>query len=178
MSADVPETFRFGDRRVTVDLNDFYDLLFEAPDEFCDWLLEHEAWRDLGEVCRCFHIDHVAMLGDWAARELAQLPEEIRHPVDGTVRDRSTLLRLLAGACPWMVANDKLNQARWDYDESAPTIAAEEAVRAAARDLIDAALGYPPPYRDGMVQQSMVWADFVDRRWLQGLNIPVPWRWP
>ena len=178
MSAYVPETFHFGDREVTVDMNEFYDMIFEAPYDFCAWLLEHEAWRDLDQVCQGFHIDHVEMLGQWAAQEMAKLPKESRNLVDGTVKDLPTLLRFLAGACPWMVANDRLNQANFEHAEAAPTIASEEKVCAAAKSLIDAALGYPPPYRDCMVQRSLAWADFVDRRWLQGLNIPPPWGRP
>jgi hypothetical protein len=167
-----PWTFHFGDRTVEVDFNDYYDLFFE-PYDYCDWLLEHHAWRNLDHACEGFHIDHVEMFGQWAAQEVAKLPEEYRNPVDGTVRDVPSLIRFLAGAFPWMVANHKLNQANAHLHEL--DAEAEAAVRAAAKELIDAALGYPPPYRDNMVSRSMVWADFVDRRWLQGLRIPLPW---
>jgi hypothetical protein len=89
-----------------------------------------------------------------------------------------TLIRYLGAALPWKVANRKLDEAFMAHTEDAPTLATEEAVRAAAKNLIDAALDYPPPYRDDMVQRSLVWADFVDRAWLQGLNIPTPWGTP
>lgn len=176
MSADCSHTFNFGGKHVIVDENDFYDLIFEDQYEFCRWLLRHDGWRYLDHACEMFHPNHVAMLGEWAIEACADLPDEIRNPVDGTVRDQSSLIRFLAGALPWMVANGKLTAAHNEYLAHAPTVAAEEAVRVAARDLIDAALGYPPPYREVMVRRSLVWADFVDRRWLQGLNIPPPWR--
>jgi len=47
--------------------------------------------------------------------------------------------------------------------------------RAAAKDLIDAALGYPPPYRDNMMQRTLLWTDYVDRAYWQGWHIPPPW---
>lgn len=174
MSDDI-ETFIIGERRVTVDYEELYDLIFDAPYEFCAWLLEHEGWRDLDQVCWAFHIDHVQMLGEWAEQEVAKLPEEIRHPVDGTVRDIPTLLRYLAAALPWKVANKRFLDAQDEYESHAPTIANEEAVRAAGKDLLDAALGYPPPYRDVMVRRTLAWTDYVDRAWIQGLNIPPPW---
>lgn len=178
MSDDVPRTFHFGDHYVTVDSNEFYDLIFEDPYGFCAWLLEHEGWCYLSQVCEEFHTDHVKMIGDWAEQEVKKLPEAIQHPQDGTVRDVPTLLRYLAGACHWIAANRRLDDANANYREDAPTIETEEAVRAAAKELIETALEYPPPYRDRMVQCSLAWADFVDRRWLQGLNIPPPWGSP
>lgn len=174
MSGDI-QTFIIGRRRVTVDYEELYDLIFDAPYEFCAWLLDNETWRDLDQVCWGFHIDHVQMLGEWAEQEVAKLPEEIRHPVDGTVRDIPTLLRYLAAALPWKVANYRYNKAQDAHGEHPPTIATEEAVRAAAKVLIDAALGYPPPYRDSMMRRTLAWTDYVDRAWLQGLHIPPPW---
>jgi hypothetical protein len=175
MSTPATETFRFGDHRVTVIFEAYYDLIFYAPYVWCEFLLDHNGWRYLDEACICFHDDHVQMLAEWAATELEKLPEEIRQPIDGTVHDIPTLIRYLAAALSWKVANTKLGNAHNDYAEGEPTFAAQQVVRAAAKDLIDAALDYPPPYRDSMVQRSLMWADFVDRAWLQGLNIPTPW---
>ena len=169
------DTLRFGKNRVTVDFYAYYDLIFFAPYEWCQFLLYHKGWCYPDEACCWFHDDHVDMLAEWAVIEAEKLPEEIRHPVDGTVRDIPTLIRYLAAALPWKVANRKLSDAHNDYADGAPTIAGEEAVRAAAKNLIDAALDYPPPYRDNMVRRSLIWTDFVDRAWLQGLNIPTPW---
>lgn len=175
MSTPATDSFLFGDHRVTVTAEAYYDLIFFAPYEWCQFLLDHNGWRYLDEACHVFHRDHVKMLADWAAIEVEKLPEEIRHPKDGTVRDIPTLIRFLAAALPWKIANRKLDDAHNDYADGEPTFASEQAVRAAAKDLIDAALEYPPPYRDNMVQRSLIWTDFVDRAWLQGLNIPTPW---
>ncbi|HEY1768825.1 MAG TPA: hypothetical protein VGG02_01040 [Chthoniobacterales bacterium] len=169
-----PHTFYFGEEVVTVDVNIFNDYIFEDPYRFCDWLLEYQGWRYLDHACENFHIDDVQMLATWAEAEAAKLPEEIRNPVDGTVHDLPTVVRFLAGALPWKLANHRFTDAYDVYLDEPPTIAGEEAVRAAAKELISAALGLPPPYRDSMVKRSLVWTDFVDRRWLQGLNIPPP----
>ena len=175
MSTPAEETFRFGDHRVTITDDLYYDLIFNVPYAWCDWLLEHNGWRYLDEACRWLHPDHVKMLADWATTAVEKLPDEIRHPIDGTVHDVPTLIRYLAAALPWKVANRKLDEAHLRHGSDVPTIASEESVRAAAKDLIDAALEYPPPYRDNMVQRSLIWTDFIDRAWLQGLNIPTPW---
>ena len=175
MSTPATDSFLFGDHRVIVNSEAYYDLIFVAPYEWCQFLLDHNGWRYLDEACHVFHRDHVEMLAEWAAIEVEKLPEEIRHPIDGTVRDIPTLIRFLAAALPWKIANRKLDEAHMAYSEEAPTFASEQAVRSAAKDLIDAALEYPPPYRDNMVQRSLIWTDFVDRAWLQGLNIPTPW---
>ncbi len=175
MSTTNTDTFRFGTHQVTVSSDAYYDLIFYAPYDWCQFLLDHQGWRYLDDACQFFHQDHVAMLAEWAAIELEKLPEEIRRPIDGTVRDIPTLIRYLAAALAWKVANTKLGDAYDDYAEGEPTFAAKQAVRAAAMDLIDAALDYPSPYRDNMVQRSLMWTDFVDRAWLQGLNIPTPW---
>lgn len=37
--------------------------------------------------------------------------------------------------------------------------ASEEAVRAAAKSLINTALGYAPPHREAIVQRSLVWTE-------------------
>lgn len=145
MSTPVLDTFLFGGHQVTIRDDLYDDMIFFAQDAWCDWLLEHNGWRYLDEACRWLHPDHVQMLADWATTAVEKLPEEIRHPVDGTVHDVPTLIRYLAAALPWKVANRKLNEAHMRYGEGAPTIASEEAVRAAARDLIDAALEYPRP---------------------------------
>lgn len=175
MSTPVLDTLHFGKHQVTVGFEAYYDLIFLAPYEWCQFLLDHDGWRYLDEACCWFHQDHVDMLADWATNEIEKQPEEIRHPIDGTVRDIPTLIRYLAAALPWKVANRKLDEAHNRHCDDVPTIASEEAVRAAAKDLINAALEYPPPYRDNMVQRSLIWTDFVDRAWLQGLNIPTPW---
>jgi hypothetical protein len=175
MSTPVLDTFQFGEHQVTIENYLYDDMIFFAQEAWCEWLLEHNGWRDLDEACRGLHPDHVKMLADWATIKVEKLPEEIRRPVDGTVRDAHTLIRYLAAALPWKVAYQKLDEAHIKYSEGAPTIASEEAVRAAAKNLIDAALEFPPPYRDNRVQRSLIWADFVDRAWLQGLNIPTPW---
>ena len=175
MSTPVLDTFRFGGHQVTIRDDLYDDMIFFAQEAWCAWLLEHNGWRDLDEACRWLHPDHVAMLAEWATTEVEKLPEEIRHPKDGTVRDVPTLIRYLAAALPWKVANRKLDEAHIRHSSDVPTIVSEEAVRAAAKDLIDAALEYPPPYRDNMVQRSLIWTDFIDRAWLQGLNIPTPW---
>jgi hypothetical protein len=175
MSSHLLEEFRFGDRHVTISCDEYWDLVFPWPELFCEWLLANGGWRNLDEACWPLHPDHVQMLAEWAMKKAAKLPPELRQPVDGTVRDFGTLLRYLAAAFSWKAANHRLEQALNQYDESAPTIATEEAVREAGKALIDAALEYPPPYRDGMVRRSLAWADFVDRRWVQGLNIPPPW---
>ena len=175
MSTPVLDTFLFGKQRVTISYDLYYDMIFFAQEAWCEWLLEYNGWRDLDEACRYLHPDHVEMLAYWATAEVEKLPEEIRRPVDGTVRDGQTLIRYLAAALPWKVAYQKLDEAYMKYSDGAPTIASEEVVRAAGKDLIDAALEFPPPYRDNRVQRSLIWADFVDRAWLQGLNIPTPW---
>lgn len=172
------DTLHFGTNRVTVNSDGYCDLIFEDPYEWCQFLLDHDGWAYPDEACRWFHCDHVEMLAKWAVIEADKLPEEIRHPADGTVRDIPTLVRYLAAALSWKVANRKLSEANLEFENEAPTIEGEDKVRAAAKVLIDASLFYPPPYRDIMVQRSLVWADFVDRAWLQGLNIPPPWGTP
>jgi len=109
MSTPEEVTFRFGEDRVTVVEDLYYDLIFDAPFAWCEWLLKHNGWRYLDEACWFLHPDHVKMLGDWATIEVEKLPEEIRHPIDGTVRDIPTLIRYLAAALPWKVANRKLD---------------------------------------------------------------------
>lgn len=104
MSTPATDSFRFGDHRVTVICEAYYDLIFFARYEWCQFLLDHNGWRYLDEACRSFHSDHVDMLTEWAAIELEKLPEEIRHPIDGTVRDMPTLIRFLAAALHWKVA--------------------------------------------------------------------------
>jgi len=178
MSSQHFEEFLFGDRRVTISCDAYWDMVFPRPERFCKWLLANDGWQDLDEACVPLHPDHVEMLAEWAVKETAKLPPELRQPADGTVRNLGTLVRYLAGAFSWKAANHRLEMAINQYDEGAPTIATEEAVREAGKALVDAALEYPPPYRDGMVQRSLVWADFVDRSWVQGLNIPPPWRRP
>ena len=181
MSSHLLEEFRFGDRRVTIGCDAYWDLVFPRPERFCEWLLANDGWRDLDEACVPLHPDHVEMLAEWAVKEAEKLPPELRQPVDGTVRSFGTLLRYLAGAFSWKAANHRLEKALNQYEDEAPTIETietietEEAVREAGKALIDAALEYPPPYRDGMVRRSLAWADFVDRCWVQGLNIPPPW---
>ena len=123
MSGPILETFLFGDHRAILNFEAYYDLIFYAPYEWCQFLLDHGSWRNLDEACRLFHSDHVNMLADWATIEAEKPPEEIRHPIDGTVRNMPTLIRYLAAALPWKVANLKLDDAHMVYSEGAPTIA-------------------------------------------------------
>ena len=144
MSTPAEETFRFGEHRVTITDDLYYDLIFNLPYAWCQFLLDHDGWGYLDEACCGFHQDHVDMLADWATMEAEKLPEKIRNPIDRTVRDIPTLIRYLAAALPWKVANRKLDEAHNRQCDDVPTIASEEAVRAAAKDLINAALEYPP----------------------------------
>lgn len=178
MSTPATDTFQFGDHKVTVISDAYSDLVFYDPYGWCQFLLDHNGWAYIDEACRYFHYDHVAMFASWAVAEMEKLPSDVRNPPDGTVRCIPTLIRYLGAALPWKVANRNLDETLNDHQSDALTIAGEEAVRAAAKALINAALDYPHPYRDVMVRRSLVWADFVDRAWLQGLNIPTPWGTP
>jgi hypothetical protein len=133
MSTPDTETFRFGDYRAILNFEAYYDLIFYAPYEWCQFLLDYNNWRYLDEAGRSFHSDHVEMLADLATIEAEKLPEEIRHPIDGTARNMPTLIRYLAAALSWKVANTKLEEANNDYAEGEPTFAVKQAVRAAAR---------------------------------------------
>ena len=139
------ETLHFGKNRVEVDSEGYYDLIFYHQHDWCRFLLAHEGWRYLDEACRWFHPDHVEMLAHWAEKEAGQLPEAIRKPVDGTVRDLDTLIVFLAAALRYKVVHQQLEKALDRYGEGPPMLATEEAVRARIKDLIDAALEYPPP---------------------------------
>jgi hypothetical protein len=55
MSTPVTDSFLFGDHRVTVTAETYYDLIFFAPYEWCQFLLDHNGWRYLDEACHVFH---------------------------------------------------------------------------------------------------------------------------
>jgi hypothetical protein len=69
------ETFRFGKKQVTVDIEELYDKIFFEQWGFCMWLLEHDGWRDLDAICQHFHPDHVEILSNWVEAEIVKFPD-------------------------------------------------------------------------------------------------------
>lgn len=59
MSTSDMETFRFGDHRAIVNFDAYYDLIFYAPYDWCQFRVDHNGWRYLDEACRSFHSDHM-----------------------------------------------------------------------------------------------------------------------
>ncbi len=45
-----PEEFKFGYHWVTVETEEYYDTFLMERERYCAWLMEHDAWRDLGVV--------------------------------------------------------------------------------------------------------------------------------
>ena len=172
-----PVTFRLGSR---VLLEDDYDAVldrfFADPHEFVAWLLETEAWRD-GDTLWFVLQNYAQDFHGWLCRQRALLPPE---PPDAPAQphDPAWGLRMVTAVMGWLIARDAMDKAESDLMLNLGDPLNVERLRAASRAFEDAALDFPRAYLRQTGMRTVMWTDFVERRYVQGLNIPPPWGGP
>lgn len=168
-----PVTFQAGSRVLAVeDYDAVLDRFFADPHEFVAWLLETEAWRD-GDTLWFVLQNYAPDFHGWLCRQRALLPPELPDaPLQP--HDPAWGLRMVTAVMGWLIARDAMNKAESDLMLDPGNPDCVERVRAASRAFEDAALEFPRAFLRDVGQRTVAWTDFVERRRVQGLNIPPP----
>lgn len=167
--------YRVGSQRHAVNATALTALWAADPETFLTWLEETRAFLDPSFLPLLFHPNELTLLHAWVRELRAALAAD---EDDGATRGRAALLVFLDGLLPWLDARRRLNEAICAQAEDPDDPAALADLRRAQRAFADAALGLPAPCRERAARSARAWADFVDRSWVAGLNVPPPWPGP
>jgi hypothetical protein len=173
-----PVTFQAGSRVLAEeDYDAVLDRFFADPHEFVAWLLETEAWRD-GDTLWFVLQNYAQDFHGWLCRQRDQLPPEPPGEAREQPHDPAWGLRMLTAVMGWLIARDAYQTAENELIEHPGDPVLIERLRATQRALEEAVLDFPRAHRQSVGQRTVMWTDYSERRYVQGLNVPPPWGGP